>query len=266
VNRQHIWAVLLRNLYLVRRSQYRAFSLFYWATVELFLWGFVTLWLQDISTPDVKITLVATVIGALVFWDLFFRVQQSLTLAFLEDVWSRNMLNVFASPLRPRELVAGYILLSLLFGFISFVFVLVLAFFLYALHIWSLGYYILPFVVNLLFFGWALGFVILGFTIRYGPSVEILAWSLPVLVQPLSAVFYPVSILPPLLQKAAFFIPTMHLFEGMRAVVLEGRFDVGHVVWASLLNVAYFALAIVFFYWMLSLARRRGLLSRLVMD
>ena len=266
MNHRHIAAMLLRNLYLLRRSQYRAFSLFYWATVELFLWGFVTLWLKDIATPDARVNLVVTVIGALVFWDLFFRVQQSVTLAFLEDIWSRNMLNIFASPLKASELVLGYILLSLLFGFISFGFVAVLAALLYALKIWTLGFYILPFAVNLLFFGWALGFIILGITIRYGPSVEILAWSLPVLVQPMSAVFYPVSILPEPLQKVAQFIPTMHLFEGMRAVVLEGRFDVSHVVWASLLTAGYFALGIGFFYWMLSLARQRGLLSRLVTD
>jgi len=266
MNYRHIAAVLLRNLYLLRRSHYRAMSLFYWATVELFLWGFVTLWLKDIANPDVRVNLVVMVIGALVFWDLFFRVQQSVTLAFLEDIWSRNMLNIFASPLKARELVLGYILLSLLFGFISFGFVAVLAALLYALEIWTLGFYIIPFAINLLFFGWALGFIILGFTIRYGPSVEILAWSLPVLVQPLSAVFYPVSILPGPLQKVAWFIPTMHLFEGMRAVVLEGRFDLDHVVWASLLTVGYFALGIGFFYWMLSLARQRGLLSRLVTD
>ncbi len=266
MNYRHLAAVLLRNLYMVRRSQFRAFSIFYWVTVELFLWGFVTLWLKDIANPEVGVNLVVTVIGALVFWDLFFRVQQSLAVAFLEDIWSRNMLNVFASPLKARELVLGYILLSLLFGSISFGFVTVLAALLYALQIWTLGFYILPFVLNLLFFGWALGFIILGFTIRYGPSVEILAWSLPVLVQPLSAVFYPVSILPEPLQQVAWFIPTMHLFEGMRAVVLEGRFDVAHVVWASLLTAGYFGVGIGFFYRMLSVARERGLLSRLITD
>lgn len=264
MNWLHISGILLRNIYLLRRSRYRAFSLFYWATVELFLWGFITIWVQSISSPGLKLNLVANLIGALIFWDLFFRVQQTLTVAFLEDVWSRNILNLFASPLRMRELIVGLILLSLLFGLMAFLFVSLVALVLYALKIWALGFYMVPFVINLFIFGWALGFAILGFTIRFGPSFEILAWSVPVLFQPLSAVFYPVEILPLPLQKVAFFVPAMHLFEGMRSALVESTFSLERLAWATILNLAYLACGISFFYWMVRAARKRGALSRLV--
>ena len=266
MNYLHVAGILLRNIYLLRRSYYRAFSLFYWATVEIFLWGFITTWLNTISNPDIKINFVVTLIGALLFWDLFFRVQQAVSVAFLEDVWSRNILNIFASPVRPRELILGFIILSLVFGIISFTFVSVVASVLYALKIWTLGLYLVPFVVNLFIFGWALGFAILGFTIRFGPSFEILAWSIPVLFQPLSAVFYPVEILPAVLEKMAFFLPTMHLFEGMRSVLLRNHFSTEHILWATLLNLGYFSLGLLFFYWMVRVARKRGSMGRLVTD
>lgn len=266
MNHLHVLGILLRNFYLLRRSPYRAFSLFYWATVELFLWGFITIWLKSITSPDYKINLVVTLIGALVFWDLFFRVQQVVTVAFLEDVWSRNILNVFVAPVKLWELIFGFALLSLLFGAISFSFVALVAFLLYTLEIWTVGWYFIPFVINLFVFGCALGFAVLGFTIRFGPSFEILAWSIPVLVQPLSAVFYPVNILPAALERIAFFLPTMHLFEGMRAVLLEETFPAEHLLWATSMNVVYLGSGILFFYWMVRLARHRGSLGRLVTD
>lgn len=266
MNHLHVLGILLRNFYLLRRSPYRAFSLFYWATVELFLWGFITIWLKSITSPDFKINLVVTLIGALVFWDLFFRVQQAVTVAFLEDVWSRNILNIFVAPVRLWELILGFALLSLLYGAISFSFVALVAFLLYTLEIWTVGWYFIPFVINLFVFGCALGFAILGLTIRFGPSFEILAWSIPVLVQPLSAVFYPVDILPSALERIAFFLPTMHLFEGMRAVLLEETFPSEHLLWATAMNVVYLAIGILFFYWMVRAARRRGSLGRLVTD
>jgi ABC-2 type transport system permease protein len=123
-----------------------------------------------------------------------------------------------------------------------------------------------PFVINLFVFGWTLGFVIVGFTIRFGPSFEILAWSIPVLLQPLSAVYYPVEILPGVLQKLAFFLPTMHLFEGMRSILLTESFSGEHILWATLLNMVYFPLGMLFFYHMLRVARKLGLLSRMLTD
>jgi len=240
--------------------------LFYWATVELFLWGFITIWLKSITSPDYKINLVVTLIGALIFWDLFFRVQQVVTVAFLEDVWSRNILNVFVAPVRLWELILGFALLSLLFGTMSFGFVALVAFLLYTLDIWAVGWYFIPFVINLFVFGCALGFAILGLTVRFGPSFEILAWSIPVLVQPLSAVFYPVDILPSVLQRIAFFLPTMHLFEGMRAVLIEDTFSSEHLLWATVMNVVYLVAGILYFYRGIRIARRRGSLGRLVTD
>src|SRR3989344_2264286 len=92
-------AIFLRNAYLLKRSWHRVLTIFYWPTLELFLWGFIVLWLKDISSPDFKINLAAMLLGALIFWDLFSRSQQTISVSFLEDVWSRNLINIFASPI-----------------------------------------------------------------------------------------------------------------------------------------------------------------------
>lgn len=266
MNCAHIFGIFLRNIFLMKRSWHRIFSLFYWATLELFLWGFITLWLKGVAPDEGRVNFVLVLLGALIFWDLFSRAQQTIAVSFLEDVWSRNLVNIFVSPLTTREFIVGLLLLSAVQGFIAFGFIAFLAWILYALHIWNLGFFIVPLFLNIFFFGWALGFITIGLIIRFGPSVEILAWSIPILFQPLSAVFYPLSVLPEFLQKIAFFIPTSHLFEGMRAVLSDKVFPAGDVVWATFFNGVYIILGIAFFYWMLRLARKKGLLSRFTTD
>lgn len=245
---------------------HRIFSLFYWNTLELVFWGFMTLWMKNAWPADSRVNFVVVLLGALIFWDLFSRVQQTITMAFLEDVWSRNLINIFTAPVTFKEFIAGFLLLSIAQGMIAFVFMTLLAWALYALEIWELGFFVVPFFLNILLFGWALGFVTVGLIVRFGPSVEMLAWSIPVLFQPLSAVFYPLSILPDALQKIAFFIPTSHLFEGMRAVLLNGTFPVQESLITFVLNIAYMFFGVAFFYWMLRLARRKGLLSKFTAD
>lgn len=266
MNFLHVKGIFLRNIFLMKRSWHRIFALFYWPTLELFLWGFITLWLKGIAPSDGRVNLVLVLIGALIFWDLFSRAQQTITVSFLEDVWSRNLVNVFVSPLTTRELMAGFLLLSVVQGLIAFGFITFLAWALYALHIWSIGFFIVPFFLNIFLFGWTLGFFTIGLIIRFGPSVEILAWSIPILFQPLSAVFYPISVLPEFLQRIAFFLPTSHLFEGMRRVLTLRVLPWEDIVWATIFNGAYFILGVLFFYWMLRIARKKGLLSRFTTD
>lgn len=266
MNYLHIYGIFLRNMMLLRRSFPRLFGLFYWVTVELFFWGFITVWVKDIAGDNTKVDFVLILLTALIFWDLFHRIQQSVSIGFLEDIWARNVMNIFASPIKPWEFVAGLISLSIVQGIIAFVYVTVLAFILYALQIWTLGFYIIPLFLNMFIFGWALGLIAVALILRFGPSVEILVWSIPFLFLPFSAVYYSVDVFPQYLQTIAFFIPTSHLFEGMRSVFNQETFQIQSIIWATILNIFYFAAALGFFYWMLRVARKRGLIARLLTD
>ena len=175
-------------------------------------------------------------------------------------------MNIFTTPLTMREFVVGLISLSIIEGLLSFLVAIIIATTLYALDIWTFGFYIVPFFLNIFVFGWAIGLVTVGIIIRFGPSVEILVWSIPTLFYPLSAVFYPASVIPVFLQKIAYLIPTFHLFEGMRAVLIQNIFPVERIIWGSILSILYFLLALMFLAWMIRIARRRGYLARLTTD
>src|SRR5579875_2493743 len=92
-----ILAIMLRQFYLFRGSPARILPLFAWVAVDIVLWGFITRYLNSVASSGFNF--VPALLGAVLLWDFLVRVMQGVTTAFLEDVWSRNFLNFFASPL-----------------------------------------------------------------------------------------------------------------------------------------------------------------------
>ncbi|HVO32436.1 MAG TPA: ABC transporter permease, partial [Elusimicrobiota bacterium] len=98
-------AIVLRQLYLMKGSLSRVLPLFLWVAIDMVLWGFITRYLNSITQSGLNF--VPVFLGAVLLWDFFTRVMQGVTMAFFEDVWSRNFLNVFATPISVREYVTG---------------------------------------------------------------------------------------------------------------------------------------------------------------
>jgi ABC-2 type transport system permease protein len=202
-------------------------------------------------------------LGAMSFWDILYRAQQGVTLSFLEDVWSRNLLNVFVAPVRVGEFVLATYIVGL-FRIIVTVGVLgALAYALYSFNLFTLGMSLIPFFVNLLLMGWALGMVTTALIMRWGQAAEALAWGVPFLIQPVAAVFYPLDVLPRWLQPIALGIPATHVFEGMRQVLRGEGVSPASLTAAFVLNAVYLLAAALFFRYMFDVARRKGLLAKL---
>ena len=266
MNFLHIFGIFYRNVTLIRRSVPKLFALFGFSTVELFLWGFITFWVRTIGPGDAKLDFVLLILSAFIFWSMFELSQRSFSVSFLEEVWSRNVINIFASPIKLSELVMGFALVGVVQTLLAFLYITPIAFVLFALNIWDMGLYIIPFFMNVLVSGWGIGVVAIGLVVRFGPSADIMAFFIPFLLLPFSAVYYPVSVFPSWLQRITFILPTRHIFEGMRRAITEGLIPYDSIIWATTLNVIFVALSFLFLHWMLRLARNKGYLSRLVQD
>jgi ABC-2 type transport system permease protein len=266
MNFLHVFGIFYRNVILIRRSVPKLFALFGFVTVELFLWGFITRWIEDFGQADARLDFILLILSAFIFWSMFILSQRSFSVSFLEEVWSRNVINIFASPIKLKELILGLVLVGVTQALLAFFYIVPIAFLLYALRIWDMGLYIIPFFMNVLIFGWGLGVLTIGLVVRFGPSADILAFFIPFLLLPFSAVYYPVSVFPYLLQKITFILPTRHMFEGMRTAITQGVIPLDSLAWATILNLIYVFLGFLFLHWMLRLARSRGYLSRLVQD
>ena len=256
-----VFAYSLRHLYLYKRSLPRLMEIFYWPLLDLLLWGFVGLYLTRYKEglPD----FVTFFLGALILWDILFRSQQGISVSFLEDVWSRNLLNIFVSPLSAVEYILSLLVMSVVKLLLATTVMVTLALILYSFNIFTIGPALIPLAANLIIMGWAIGILTTALILRFGQEAEVLAWGVALLFQPVSAVFYPVEVLPPVLQAIASYVPSAEVFEGMRQVVSGGGFPTERLVRAFALNVAYVIASVVFFSWTFSVVKKKGLLVKI---
>lgn len=255
---RRVSAILLRHLYVLRRSWPRILDLAYWPTVQMVLWGFITVFFREHSTWVAEAA--AVLISAVLLWDVLFRSNLGLSLSFLEEMWARNLAQLFISPLRPSELVTAVSLMSLIRTLIGVTPAALLALPLFDVWVFALGLPLIAFFTNLLVLGWSVGLVVSAAVLRLGLSAENLAFVAVFAIAPLSGIYYPIETLPGWLQPVAWALPSAYVFEGMRAVLFDNAFRLDLLAGAIGLNILYFAAAVLLFLRMVHIARRRGLL------
>jgi len=260
MNLQRTGAIVLRQYYLLRGSPARVLPLFAWVAIDMVLWGFITKYLNSVSGSGFNF--VPTLLGAVLLWDFFIRVMQGVTMAFLEDVWSRNFLNVFATPLSISEYVSGLVLSSIGTSSIGMIVMLVLATAIFGLSFFAYGALLVPSLLVLFLFGIALGITASAIMLRLGPASEWFIWPIPALLSPFAGVFYPLSTLPKWMQWISHLLPPSYVFEGMRAVVSGQHFDTSRLAASVALALVYVLLAYWLFTWVFRYAVRTGLIAR----
>lgn len=260
MNPRRIYGVFLRQLFIMRNLPSRIVPYFLFAILDIILWGFITKYLNA-SGPS-QIDFVATLLGAVILWDFMQRVQQGITIPFLEDVWARNLLNIFASPLRLREYVAGFILSSTATSFFGLVVMLALAQIAFGFSLFSLGLLIFPFLLLLFLFGIVVGMIAASIVLRFGPYAEWFVWPIPAILSPFVGVFYPVSTLPHWMQLVSHALPPSYVFEGMRSALVSGEFALTPLLVGFVLTFVYFLLAYALFAFIYSIVVKRGMIAR----
>ena len=255
-----IVAIVLRQFYLMRGSPARLFPLVMWVAVDILLWGFITKFLATVAEPGFNF--VSTLLGAVLLWDFFGRVMLGVTTAFFEDVWSRNFLNIFATPLRISEYVSGLVLTSVLSSSLALVVMIALATAVFGLSVFAYGVMLVPFLLVLFLSGIALGIFGAAVVLRLGPAAEWLIWPIPALLSPFVGVFYPLSTLPVWMHMIAYALAPSYVFEGMRAIIAGATFPATHLLWSTGLAALYILLAAFFFARVYRHAVRTGLLAR----
>jgi len=258
---RRVRALIRRHAYLLLKSWPRIISMAYYPTVTMVLWAFVTIYLapRNRFLADAP----GFFIGAVLLWDVLFRGQLGVSLTFIEELYSRNLANLFVSPLRLHEFIAGQLVMSVLRTLIGVGGACVFAFVLFHYSIFSFGLSLVAFFTPLLMFGWAIGLAVSALILRWGLGAEELAWAAIFLFAPVSGVYYPISVLPGPLQLVAYMLPSAYVFEGMRAVLLDHVFRFDLLRNALLLNLVYFAIGAYLFRAALAYARGRGMLLQM---
>lgn len=256
-----ISAIVTRHYYEAIHNFDRLADIIYWPILDVIVWGFLAVYLSHNSSTGP--TLINFLLGAAILWGVFYSIQRDISMGFLDELWARNLLNLFSSPLSVWEYICGLIIINLIKMSVGFLMASLLAWAFYAFNIFPHAFLLLPYFVNLIFFALALGIFITGLIFRYTTKIQGLAWSFAGILNPISCVFYPLSTLPKFLQDIAWFLPTTHVFEGMREVLSIGLFSASHFWWGLILNIIYMFLAVLFFNKIFKISKDRGLIVKL---
>jgi ABC-2 type transport system permease protein len=241
-------AIFVRQLFLLKSNPTRLVSIFLWLLIDIIQWGFITKYLGSLGRATFGFVSVA--LGAIILWEFMSRIENGIMMAFLEDVWSQNLINFFASPLKVREYLSGLILTSITTGLAAFLAMVAVAGAAFGYHVLRIGLLILPFMLILLVFGIAMGIFVTALIFRLGPSAEWLGWPIPLVLSIVAGVYYPVSTLPAALRTVAKLVPPSYVFETCRAALATGGLPAhfsSNLLLGALLSAAYLLLTSLLF-------------------
>ncbi|MEZ5315616.1 MAG: ABC transporter permease [Chlamydiales bacterium] len=256
MNLQRILGIFFRYTYVMQKGLMHLSDLFYWPLVDILLWGLASIWIQsqEMHREDLPLILMT----ALIFWQISWRGSVDISISLLEELWQRNMVNLFSTPLKFSEWITGMILVSLCKLTLTVSFGALIVYLLYTINVFTIGWAFLPFALSLILFGWTMGFLASSAIVYWGHSVQMFAWMIGGLFAPFSGVFYPVAILPKWAQIISYCLPTTYIFEGMRSILTTGVFPFHNFLISIGMSILFLMGSIFLFKFMFEKSRNKG--------
>lgn len=251
-----IRALVLRNMRITFKGFIDPFFDFiYWPLLDIIIWGFTSRWISTYNDNNIELTLLT----CLVFWQASYRANLDISLNLLSELWYRNIVNLFATPLKLSEWIIAAMFLGLINAAIAVSFGGLALWILYKVNMLCLGWQLIPFFLSLVMSGWVIGFGSAALLFRFGQKIQKLVWSMGWFFIPISAVYYPLSSLPIWAQTISSFVPMSYVFEGIRSFITTKIFPTQNILISFGLNILYGTISLIFFRYMFELSRIQGL-------
>ncbi|HKA85188.1 MAG TPA: ABC transporter permease [Acidimicrobiales bacterium] len=255
-----IRTVVRRNFVVLWRSPHRWFDLTVWPLVDVVVWGALGAFVAQEN--DASRAGTPYLLAGIMLFHVLYQSQIAVTTGFMEETWTRNLLNLMTTPLREVEYAIGLGLYGLAKLGLGMTAVVVTALVFFGFNLAEVGWALVPIALVLLIVAWSGSQFVIGLMLRYGQSAEILAWGVLFVIMALSGVFNPVEAIPGPLQPIARVLPTTHAFAAARTVLDGEPLPWGEIA-AGLVGAAVAAAAgLAYVIRMLAVFRRRGYVTR----
>ncbi len=259
MNIRHIQGMMLRNIIVWMRDIDRIFDAFWWAFFDLVIWGFMSTYIGKMTEGN----MIQQLLTGIILWSVLARSQWEMSAAMLLESWEKNLINIFTSPLTIAEFIASSILLGVIKLIMVFLFMAALTALFYHFNVFVLNWWILVLLLNVFMTSIWIALFVNSMILRWGKRVVSFAWTLALVVNPLSGVMYPIKALPAALQYISWCLPTSYVFEGMRSLLTTNTVDIRYVGMSVGLNIIYVVIATAVYYYTFKKAREHGWLIKL---
>jgi ABC-2 type transport system permease protein len=259
-----LWRILgvaRRHAYVMQRSPHRTFDVVVWPVVDVLLFGSIGVFASSRATNGAAQFALYLLVGV-ILWHVVYQAQIAVATGFLEETWSRSVLNLLVTPMREWEYVLGVALFGLVKLVVAVGGVTLIVWGAFAFQISSIGPGMIPVAALLLVVGWSIALFVIGLVLRFGAGAEAFAWGILFVIMPLSGAFYPVEALPASVRPIAHLLPTTYAFAAGRAVAAGEPLPWGQFAIGALGAAVVAAIGLGYVTWMLRVFRRRGYVNR----
>lgn len=256
--RQRLSGLILQELYVTRHRLEIVVDTVFYPLINVVLFGYITHFIGTGGGLNGQVFIVGVL-----WWQIMTVMQYNLTVSSMWSIWSHNLTNIFIAPISIKEyLIAGVLssaLRSLVIAGVLFVGALVV----FDFNVFDLGLANgALFLLNLLIFAAALGIAFLGIIFRFGIRIQAISWGAIYLLQPITAAFFPVSVLPGFLQVISYSLPPTYVFEAARQALTNPATNWRYILIALGLNLVYAAAAIALFMYCFKKSKQTGQFAR----
>jgi ABC-2 type transport system permease protein len=260
LDRQRVGAVVRRQLYSQARGWHRWFDVVVWPPVDTVIWGSIGLYVDQ--QGGAQRSGVPYMLAGILLMHVLYQSNISVATGFMEETWSRNLVNLMVSPIRDREYMGGIIVIGLVKLAAGLTMVTLTAALLYSSNLLAVGWELIPIVAVLMLVGFCMSMFVIALVLRFGNGAEILAWGVLFVVVALSGAFYPVDAIPGALQPISRALPSTHAFEAARRLLDGDPLPLGELGWSALGLAVLIPAAILYLRHMLRVFRGRGYITR----
>ncbi len=251
-------AILLQEFFMMRRSLETMVDIFVYPIMNIVVFGFISKYLMGSTNKGAFLSLIV----AMLFWQIFSTAQYTVSVATLWNMWAHNLTNLFASPVTLVEYFVAHAITALIKALMVFGIGALIAYFQFGYSVIQLPLpFLLIMMLNLYIAGVSIGLVLIGFIFAYGTRIQALTWGFVSIIQPLAAVFYPLSTLPEPFQSVARILPLTYMFEALRQTIHDGMIlppSQHLLITGSIITFIYFLLSLVFFKYLIDNSRTSG--------
>lgn len=256
---KRVKTIILHSWYHLNHAMETWIDLFWFSTIQIIVFGLISIYLIGSGNTEQANHLLM----GLVLWEVLLVGQYSVALGALWEIWSKSFSTMFITPLTLAEYLTGEMISGLIKAVAVFALTAILAYFLYGFSIFLLGFALIIFFVEIITFAWSAGMFIVGLIFRFGTNIQSLSWGLIFILQPLAAVFYPISVLPTYIRWISYIFPVTYIFEAARERLSTGNVNWNYLMIATVLNIVYFAASYLFVKKMLANAKKTGAFARM---
>jgi ABC-2 type transport system permease protein len=258
VSRNHVKAMIYRQLILYRRHLDRLTQIAFWPVVDAILFGAIGTYAASHGSVGSAAVLLSGFLMAQIVWQSHIHFCKF----FMQEGWDWNVLFMMTRPLRSREVLTAVMLLTVCIASFAGLFIGSVVAIVFHLNLGALPVEIAALIPILLLLGWSTALLATGIVLRMGQKADEFVWTIFGLIGPLSGAIVPVENLPGFLKYVAILIPTTHAYEAGRAMLFGDQFPAAEYTIAATSTIATFGVCLWFMSRSFKKFRQLGYVSR----